>query len=309
MTTPYKPFSAYYNEELPMITVNLLNEIVDFNFSSTKEINMHIGDVVQLRPLSHSYDKSFPYTAVLTVNEKEYLACVTSLNKATQQIYFSDIFSSSSDELLLARYMIEYKYAEKARGVKRSLSASHASSAIDFFGSIALLSGSNAHDDRRHVSKEDIACYIDSVVQRYKEKFSEKNDISYSFICEENTVFMSENILSGIVALIILSMSVAKKHFSFEIFEKLGNSAFCVILDGVKITESLFSLGFPGLFLSHMEKLNTWKTEQTYSASKMQTVISVTVSRTTNHCRLHSKRIPPNYAKYASFITEIMLLP
>ena len=309
MITPYKPFSAYYNEELPMITVNLLNEIVDFNFSSTKEINMHIGDVVQLRPLSHDCDKSFPYTAVLTVNEKEYLACVTSLNKATQQIYFSDIFSSSSDELLLARYMIEYKYAEKARGSKRNLSAAHASSAIDFFGSIALLSGSNAHDDRRHVTDEDVGSYVCRIVQRYKEKFPEKNDVSYSFVCEDNTVFISENTLSGIVALIILSMSVAKKHFTFEISARLGKTTFFVTLDGVKITESIFSFGFPGLFLSHMEKLNTWTTEQTYSASKMQTVISVTVSNPTNHCRLHSKRTPPNYMKYASLIAEIMLLP
>lgn len=303
MTPSYKPFSAYYNEELPMITVNLLNEIVDYNFSSTKEISMHIGDVVHLRPLSHGYDKSFPYTAVLTVNEKEYLACVTSLNNATYQIYFSDVFSNSSDELLLARYMIEYKYAEKASAGNRRLSA-NTSSAIDFFGSIALLSGVNC----RHIKKEDINSYIGCAVQRYKEKFPEKSNVSYSFICEEDTVSIADSILSVIIALTILSVSLAKTHFTFTVSAKSGGTAFSVCLDGVKITENIFSFGFPGLFLSHMEKLNTLKTEQTYSAPKLQTVISVTVPKQTNHCRLHSKRTTPNYTKYASAVTEIMLL-
>ena len=158
------------------------------------------------------------------------------------------------------------------------------------------------------IKKEDINSYIGCAVQRYKEKFPEKSNVSYSFICEEDTVSIADSILSVIIALTILSVSVAKTHFTFTVSAKFGGTAFSVCLDGVKITENIFSFGFPGLFLSHMEKLNTLKTEQTYSAPKLQTVISVTVPKQTNHCRLHSKRTTPNYTKYASAVTEIMLL-
>lgn len=305
----YKPFSNYYyGEDLPMITVNLLNEIIDYNFCSTQEdIDMSIGDTVQLRPLSHSYDKSFPYTAVLTVNEKEYLACVCLAGGSAYHIYFSDIFSKSPDMLLLTRFIIEYKYAEKEHKYRKSLSSPQNTSALDFFNSLVLLSGDNSRTGHRSISKECFNNCIERLVERYKEKFPEKNNVSFSFVCDEDAISFSENIVAGVITLLIISMSYAKTSFTLtydNMFDKYTYSAF---LDGVKITDDIFSHGFPGLFLSHMKKLNLWKTEQTYSDALSQTVIKISVSKPSGRCRLHSQSNVSELLSYASMLAEILL--
>ena len=302
----YDFFSDYYTEtELPMITVNSLNEIIDFNERCTPKVGRSdIGLEIELRPLVALKTKSFPYTAVLTLKNTEYLACVCLANPRSDEykhIYFSDTASDSTDALLTSRFIIEQKYTELN---SRSLLADD-DSPLKKLQRLMMLSSSDAGEKTVDTRLCDVVEYT---VNGYKRRFAEASDKTLEFYCHTSDIQIDEGITSLAVSLATLGVMLAENEAVLTVMESAQQYIFQLVLKNKRFVGDISLCGFAGTFLSRISHLNYWNTELSYNALKNETQLKIFVPKTNNSHRFSSETRQFNALMYAELLADALTM-
>ena len=299
----YDRFSGYYTEtELPMITVNSLNEIVDYNEKSIFKVGRaDIGLEVELRPLVNSKQKSFPYTAVLVLKDVEYLACVCLASPKSDEyrhIYFSDTANDTADALLASRFIIEQKYTELH---SRNRFASESDQPFKKLQRLTMLSCTDTCEQAQNISLEQIVEYT---VNSYKKRFPDTVGKTVEFSCEAQSIQVNENITSLTVALAVLSMALAKDEAVFTVKETPTHYVFLLILKHRRFMGDISSCGFSGMFLSRISCLNYWNTELAYNALQNETSIKIFVPKSNTSHRFSAETYHFDIREYTKLLAD-----
>ena len=303
----YDHFSEYYTEaELPMITVNSLNEIVDYNERSLLNVGRaDIGSKIELRPLVNSRPKSFPYTAVLILKEKEYLACVCLANPKSDEyrhIYFSNTENDTAHALLASRFIIEQKYTELHSANKFSAEGDPPFKKLQ---RLSMLSRTDVRSEENDISLERIVRYT---VSSYQRRFPEKCGKTLDFHCDIPNMQVDENITSSAVALTALGMALIKDDAVFTVNETSSSYLLSLTLKQRKFIGDLSSCGFSGMFLSRISCLNYWNTEILYNALKNETVIKIFIPKSSTSHRFSAKTHSFDLMEYAKLLSDAFTL-
>lgn len=303
----YDRFSGYYTEtELPMITVNSLNEIVDYNEKSIFKVGRaDIGLEVELRPLVNSKQKSFPYTAILVLKDTEYLACVCLANPKSgeyRHIYFSDTANDTTDALLASRFIIEQKYTELHSANRFS---SESDQPFKKLQRLTMLSRADVLDESHNISLEQIVEYT---VNSYKQRFSEAHSKSLEFFCHTRNIQADENITSLTVAMTALGMALAKDEALLTVKETPTHYVFVLDLKHRRFIGDISSCGFSGMFLSRISYLNYWNTELSYNALQNETALKIFVLKSSTSHRFSAETHYFNIWEYAKLLTDAFLM-
>ncbi len=301
--TKYDHFSEYYTEtELPMITVNSLNEIIDYNERSISKVgHADIGLEIELRPLVNSKQKSFPYTAVLVLKDKEYLACVCLANPKSgeyKHIYFSDTANDTTDSLLASRFIIEQKYTELHSANRFS---SESDQPFKKLQRLTMLSRADVCDESQNISLEQIVEYT---VNSYKKRFSDAQNKALEFFCDIRSIQTDENITSLTVAITVLGMALANDEAVFTVKETPTHYVFMLVLKHRRFMGDISSCGFSGMFLSRISCLNYWNTELAYNALQNETTIKIFVPKSSTSHRFSAETRHFNIWEYAKLLAD-----
>lgn len=308
--TKYDLFSEYYSEnELPMITVNSLNEIVDFNEKSFRYVGYgDMGEQIELRPLVDSKQKSFPYTAVLVLKDAEYLSCVCLANppsKEFRHIYFSDMAGNSADAMLASRFIIEQKFSELHSG--RPL-AFDTDSPLKKLQRLMMLLGANAGDAVHRENKTDVDTIVRYTVEKYKKRFPRCDGMMLDFNCLADNIYMSDNIISAVVSAALLGITLSSGRARLQIKETVACYILELVLEEKKFIADISKCGFSGMFLSRISDLNYWNTEIMYNAVKKETTIKIFISKTNEVHRFSSQTPYFDAELYAEILTDAMTM-
>ncbi len=288
--------------QLPMITVNSLNEIVDYNESCFPNIGRSdIGLEIEIRPLVNSKQKSFPYTAVLTLKEKEYLACVSLANPNSEEyknIYFSDPASENPDALLTSRFIIEQKYTELH---SRTSFLSDRDTAFRKLQKLTMLSHISTEEKANEVSLEKIVEYT---IVSYQNRFEKAKGKTLCFSCKPLDVPINENITSLTVSLVALGMMLLDKEADFIVSETPLQYVFELVLKNKRFMGDISAFGFSGMFLSRISCLNYWNTELAYNALKNETTFKIFVPKSSASYRFSAEQYVFNVMAYAELLVD-----
>ena len=290
---------------LSMITVNSLNEIVDFNENCLANVGRaDIGLEVEIRPLVNSKQKSFPYTAVLTLKGREYLACVSLANPRSTEyknIYFSDTTPSSPDALLTSRFIIEQKCTELHA---RTPFTSDGDAVLKKLQKLTMLSRASNGEKKNDISLEQIVEYT---VESYKKRFENEKDKTLCF-CVSDGIPCDENIVSLAVSLAMLGMALSDKASDFTAYKTPMQYVFELVLRDKKFTGDISNVGFSGMFLSRISVLNRWDTELIYNAPKNESVIRIFVPISSASHRFSAETYSFDIMAYTELLTDAFLL-
>ena len=299
----YDLFSEYYTEtELPMITVNSLNEIVDFNEKCSPDVGYaDIGFEIEIRSLVNLKQKSFPYTAVVTLKEKEYLACVSLANPNSEEyknVYFSNPSSENPDALLASRFIIEQKYTELH---SRTPFLSDSDSTFRKLQKLTMLSRTVTEQKANKVSLEQIVEYT---VGSYQKRFEKAKDKKICFLCKPSDVPTDENVTSLTVSLAALGMMLSDKEADFIVSETPLQYVFELVLKNKRFMGDISALGFSGMFLSRISCLNYWNTELSYNALKNETTFRIFVPKSSTSYRFSAEQYVFNVMAYTELLVD-----
>lgn len=299
----YNFFSDCYTEtELPMITVNSLNEIVDFNESSSPNVGYaDIGLEIEIRPLVYSKQKSFPCTAVITLKGKEYLACISLVTPNSEEyknIYFSNSASESPDALLTSRFIIEQKYAELH---SRTPFLSDRDAMFRKLQKLTMLSQIPTKEKANKVSLEKIVEYT---VVSYQKRFEKASGKILRFSCKPSDIPNDENIISLTVSLAVLGMILSDKEADFIVDETPLQYVFGLLLKNKRFMGDISAFGFSGVFLSRISCLNCWNTELAYNAVKNETTFKIFVPKSSTSYRFSAEKYVFNVMDYVELLVD-----
>ena len=296
----YNFFSEYYTEtELPMITVNSLNEIVDFNERCSPNVGRSdIGLEIDIRPLVDSKQKSFPYTAVLTLKDTEYLACVCLVKPRSDEykhIYFSDARCDSADALLTSRFIIEQKYTE----LHSQAPMAPDNTPLKKLQRLMMLS--RADDEKSDIPLDRIVEYT---AESYKKRFNEAAGRTLVFNCDVPDIKADEGITSLAVSLAALGMMLANGEAVITVTETLDRYVFTLVLKQRRFMGDISSCGFSGMFLSRISCLNYWNTELMYNAAENETVLKIFVPKSKTSHRFSAETHLFDAMAYAKLLAD-----
>ena len=280
----YDFFSEYYTEtELPMITVNSLNEIVDFNEKCSPDVGYtDIGLEIEIRPLVDSKQKSFPYTAVLTLKNTEYLACVCLAKPRSDEykhIYFSNTRCDGADALLTSRFIIEQKYMELHSNIPLTDGAP-----LKKLQRLMMISRTD--DEKSDIPLERIVEYT---AESYKKRFEKASDRTLVFQCNVSDIKTDGEAV-------------------ITVTETLDRYVFTLVLKQRRFMGDISSCGFSGMFLSRISCLNYWNTELMYNASKDETTLKVFVPKSKTSHRFSAETRHFDAMAYAELLTDAFLM-
>lgn len=299
----YDFFSEYYTEtELPMITVNSLNEIVDFNEKCSPDVGYaDIGLEIEIRPLVDSKQKSFPYTAVLTLKNTEYLACVCLAKPRSDEykhIYFSNTRCDGADALLTSRFIIEQKYMELHSNIPLTDGAP-----LKKLQRLMMISRTD--DEKSDIPLERIVEYT---AESYKKRFEKASDRTLVFQCNVSDIKTDEGITSLSVSLAALGMMLSNGEAVITVTETLDRYVFTLVLKQRRFMGDISSCGFSGMFLSRISCLNYWNTELMYNAPKDETTLKVFVPKSKTSHRFSAETRHFDAMAYAELLTDAFLM-
>ncbi len=289
---------------LPMITVNSLNEIIDFNESCLPNVGYaDIGLEVEIRPLVDSKHKSFPYTAVLTLKGNEYLACVSLANPKSAEyknIYFSSTSDNSADAFLTSRFIIEQKYTEL-----HSISPLSTDGEMPFkrLQRLMMLVNSDSNEEK-DVTLEKLVEYT---VESYKNRFGASQSKEFEFRCDI-PLKADEGLTSLAVSLVTVGMVLASERAKLEVGQTPLGHVFTLSLPDKKFIGDISRCGFSGMFLSRVSCLNYWKTELVYNAQRNETTVKIFVPKSSASHRFSAQTRAFDALAYAHLLIEAFAL-
>lgn len=296
-------FSEHCTEtELPVITTDVKYNVIEFNKQCAEHINgICTGTAIHITPLSGNSKNSFPYTAIITVGDKEFLSCICRENAPRRilKIYFVP-FGYDTVSLLHARYIIERKRLE-ASGV----STQNPKELYDI-SALAAISHTFSEASFAVLSSDDIYKLAEYTVFRLKQISPDKMNTLFDFSCSERTFDMGVNTALALICMITVFLSQAKEKITFTVDRTQNYFTFEITVNGTYSLKNAASCGFAGFFLSRIVTLNDWDYTQSYDSPTNSSKIVIVSPIEKNKFKLSSQDSGFDLEAFLLYASKIM---
>ncbi len=289
--------------ELPCVITDLQFKVIEYNDQCLQYTGIKNGMQLSALALNRADNNEFPYTAVLTIENEEFLSCVCQSSPSSKHItiYFAPM-GYSIDTLLYARYIIEKKRLESKGDSYENASALHG------LNSLMVISRTFSDMTRSSLSIDEVYKMAEYSVFRFKQAMPEKMNVDFDFSCSQRANNMGISMATAVICMITVFLSCASDTLSFRIDRTINDYVFEITIKNVYEIENIKSCGFAGLFLSKAIELNDWTYVQKYDAQSNAVNIRISSPIVKNKFKLSAQSYEFVFEDFLDLSISAMIL-